>query len=139
MWILEICMVMSHVISAIQMCWFVTIDVLGGAIETEPSTEQGHSTRGTGRWFPPPSSITWVSEVNLLQMIYCCVIWNAKQSRMIVRVLRRIYYCIVLNVNCHDVYMNIAKELLLCYTKCEIDTNICMIITKDLLLYCTEH
>jgi hypothetical protein len=159
MWILEICMVMSHVISAIQMCWFVTIDVLGGAIETEPSTEQGHSTRGTGRWFPPPSSITWVSEVNLLQMIYCCVIWNAKQSRMIIRVLRRIYYCIVLNVNCHEclyeycegvivvlykmwnwyeyLYDYYEGSIAILYWTLTIMSS-CMSTTKDLLLYYIE-
>lgn len=36
-----------------QMCWFVTIDVLGGVTEIGPSTGQGHPTGGTSRWFPP--------------------------------------------------------------------------------------
>jgi hypothetical protein len=34
-----------------QMSWFVTIDVLGGA------TEQGHPTWGTCKWFPSFSYI----------------------------------------------------------------------------------
>jgi hypothetical protein len=57
-----------------QMCLLVTIDVLGGATGIRPSTEQGHPTEGTSRWLPPFSSVTWVSKVNLLWMIYCCAI-----------------------------------------------------------------
>jgi len=108
-----------------------------GSSRSEPSSGQEHPTGGTGRWFPPPSSVTLVSEVNLLRRIYCCAIWNAKLSRMVVWVLRRIYRCIILNVNCYEllyeyyegsivilcwrlfvtsVYISIVKDLLLCYT-----------------------
>jgi hypothetical protein len=44
-----------------QMCWFVTIDVLGGGTVIGPSTRQGHPMGGTGRWLPPPSSIMIIS------------------------------------------------------------------------------
>jgi hypothetical protein len=36
-----------------QICWFMIIDVLGGATGIEPVTIQWHPTRGTGRWLPP--------------------------------------------------------------------------------------
>ena len=58
----------------IQMCWLVTIDVLGGATGIGPSTKQGYPTGGIGRWLPPPFNITWVSKVNLLWRIYYCAI-----------------------------------------------------------------
>jgi len=66
------------------------------------STGQGHPTKGISRWFPPPSSVMLVSKVNLLQMIYWCVIWNVKLSRMVVWVLWGIYRCIMLKVICHQ-------------------------------------
>jgi hypothetical protein len=74
---------MSCLITEMQMNWFVTIDVLGDATGIRPATGQGHPMERVGRWFPPPSYITLVFEVNLLQMIHCCVLWNAKLSRMV--------------------------------------------------------
>ena len=35
-----------------QMYWFVAIDVLGGVAGIGPSSGQGQSTGGAGRWFP---------------------------------------------------------------------------------------
>ena len=108
-----------------------------GSFGSEPSSGQEHHVGGISRWFPPPSSLMLVSEVNLLQMIYCCAICNAKLSQMVEWVLRRIYHCIILNVNCYEwlyeyyersiiilcwrvfvtsVYISIVKDLLLCYT-----------------------
>jgi len=99
-------------VTKMEMYWFVTINVLGG------TTRQGHPMEGAARWLLPLSSVTLVSEVNLLRRIYCCDIWNAKLSRMVVWVLRRIYHCIILNVIVMNVCISIAKDLLLCYTEC---------------------
>jgi hypothetical protein len=102
-------------VTEMQMYWFVTINVLGG------TTRQGHPMEGAGRWLPPLSSITLVSEVNLLWRIYCCAIWNACSSINYYEwlyVLWRIYHCIILNVIVMNVCMSIAKDQLLCYTKC---------------------
>jgi len=53
-----------------QMCWFVTIDVLSGATMIEPSIEQGHPTGGTGKWFPSFSHMMFMFWNNLLMMIF---------------------------------------------------------------------
>jgi hypothetical protein len=118
MCVLEICMVMSCLITEMQMYWFMTIDVLGGATETQSAIGQGHPTKGVGRWFPPPSSVTLVSEVNLLRRIYCCVIWNAKLSRMLYKYYKEsiiiLYWMLIVTNSC----MSITKDLSLHYTEC---------------------
>jgi hypothetical protein len=98
-----------------------------------------YTTRGTGRWFPPPpSSVTLDSEVNLLRKIYCCAIWNVKLSRIVVWVLQRIYRCIILNVNCPEWLYEYYKRSTVVLYWMLIVTNGCMSITKDLSLYYVE-
>jgi hypothetical protein len=53
-----------------RMCWFVTIDMLGGATMIGPSIEQGHPIGGTGRWCPPFSRMIFMFWNNLLMMIF---------------------------------------------------------------------
>jgi len=101
----------------IQIFWFMTIDVLGGAIGIGLLTGQGLPTGGTSRWFPPPSSVTWVSKVNLLQKIYCLLYGM---------------------LNCHEwSYEYYEGSILVLYWILTI-TNSCMSTTKDLLLHHTE-
>jgi hypothetical protein len=129
---------MSCLITEMQMNWFVTIDVLGGATGTRPVIGQGHPMKGTSSDFHPPSSVTLASEVNLLQRIYCCATWNAKLSWMVVWVLRRIYYYIILNVNCHEWLYEYYEGSTVALYWMLIVTNGCMSITKDLSLYYVE-
>jgi hypothetical protein len=64
-----------------QMCWFVTSDVLDDANGIEHSTGQRHPTGGTGRWFPPFSCITLMFWNNLFEDdIYYCVVMNVKPT-----------------------------------------------------------
>jgi len=49
------------------MCWFVIIDVLGGATGIGPTTGQGHPMGGTGRSFPPFSCIMLMFWNNLFK------------------------------------------------------------------------
>jgi hypothetical protein len=46
--------------SKIQMYWFVTIDVLGGAVGIGPSSGQGQPASGAGRWFPSFSHLMFM-------------------------------------------------------------------------------
>jgi hypothetical protein len=97
-----------------------------------------YTAGGRGRWFPPPTSIMLVSEVNLLWRIYCCVILNVKLSWMVVWVLWRIWCCMILNVNCYEwLYEHYEESTIVLYWML-IVTNGCMTITKDLLLHYTE-
>jgi hypothetical protein len=53
-----------------RMCWFVTIDMLGGATMIGPSIEQGHLIGGISRWFPSFSRMMFMFWNNLLMMIF---------------------------------------------------------------------
>jgi hypothetical protein len=53
-----------------QMYLFVAIDVLVGAAGIRPSSGQGQSTSGAGRWFPPFSCMMFMFGNDLLMMIY---------------------------------------------------------------------
>jgi hypothetical protein len=57
----------------IQMYWFVTIDVLGGAVGIGPSPRQKQPTGGAGRWLSPSFFITLNSEI-LYHECYCIVL-----------------------------------------------------------------
>jgi len=46
-----------------QMYWFVTIDVLSGAVKTGFATEQGHPIGGAGRWLSPSSYVMLIYEM----------------------------------------------------------------------------
>jgi len=78
--VLEICLVTSCLITEMQIYWFVTIDVLGGATGTRSAIVQGHLTEGADRWLPPPSSITLVSEVNLWSIVVVYEMLNYHES-----------------------------------------------------------
>jgi hypothetical protein len=49
--------------SKIQMYWFVTIDVVGGAVGIGPSSRQEQPTGGAGRWLSPSFFITLNNEI----------------------------------------------------------------------------
>jgi len=53
-----------------QMCWFVTIDVLSGATVIGPLTGQVHPTGGMGKWFLHFSRMMFTFSNDLLMMIY---------------------------------------------------------------------
>jgi hypothetical protein len=55
------------------------IDVLGGAAGIRPSSGQGQTTGGIGRWFPPFSRMMFMIWNDLLMMIYYWILdewWN---------------------------------------------------------------
>jgi hypothetical protein len=52
-----------------QIYWF-GIDVLGGAAGIRPSSGQGQTAGGTGRWFPHFSHMMFMFRNDLLMMIF---------------------------------------------------------------------
>jgi hypothetical protein len=55
------------------------IDVLGGTVGIGPSSGQGQTTGGTGRWFLPFSHMMFMIWNDLLMMIYYWILdkwWN---------------------------------------------------------------
>jgi len=65
--------------SKIQMYWFVTIDVLGVAVGTGPSSGQRQPAGGASRWFPPFSRMIFMFWNDLLMMIFYYILvewWN---------------------------------------------------------------
>jgi hypothetical protein len=59
--------------SKIQMYWFMTIDVLGGAAGIGPSSGQGKPAGGAGRWLPPSFFITLIYEMHYHELLSYCV------------------------------------------------------------------
>jgi hypothetical protein len=59
--------------SKVQMYWFVTIDVLGGAVGIGPSSRQGQPAGGASRWLPPSFFITLIYEMFYHELLLYCV------------------------------------------------------------------
>jgi len=64
---LEICMVMTYVITDCKCADLWSLMCLGDVTEIGPTTRQWHPTKGTGRWFPPFSCIMWMFWNNLFE------------------------------------------------------------------------
>jgi len=58
--------------SKIQMYWFMTIDVLGGAVGIGPSSRQEQPTGGAGRWLAPSFYIRWIMKYFNMNITILC-------------------------------------------------------------------
>jgi hypothetical protein len=58
--------------SKIQMYWFMTIDVLGGAVGIGPSSRHEQPTGGAGRWLAPSFFIRWIMKYFNMNITILC-------------------------------------------------------------------